>query len=181
MTAVVGLIDKERIWIGADSAASSDNLVVERSDEKVFQVNEYLVGIAGSFRMGNLLRYSILPAIESQHQDVDNETFIHTSFINTIQEGFNSFKFSYREQEEAFGGIFLVGYRGTLFAVHDDFHIGTYKDNYAALGSGREYCYGSLYSTKSLPSKERVLTALGASVKYCPTVSDPFVVKSIGR
>jgi hypothetical protein len=76
---------------------------------------------------------------------------------------------------------FLFGYRGSLYLLQNNFSIQSFHDNYAATGSGDVACLASMYSTKHLPSKERIKVALEAASRYNITVAPPFVIKSIPR
>jgi ATP-dependent protease HslVU (ClpYQ) peptidase subunit len=60
MTCVIGYVDKKTkdIFIGADSSAALGDEIFKRSDEKVFVSGPMIFGFAGSFRMGQILRYS---------------------------------------------------------------------------------------------------------------------------
>ncbi|XVV11230.1 hypothetical protein ACQP2X_41330 [Actinoplanes sp. CA-131856] len=59
MTCIVGITDGTTVTIGGDSAGSDGWHVAVRSDSKVFQVGPYLMGFTTSYRMGQLLRYSL--------------------------------------------------------------------------------------------------------------------------
>ena len=59
MTCVIGLEHKGEVYIGADSAATSGWAVSATRLPKVFLVNEFLIGYAGSFRMGQLLQHKL--------------------------------------------------------------------------------------------------------------------------
>ena len=49
------------MYIGGDRAGVAGLSLTVRADEKVFQNGEFLMGFTTSFRMGQLLRYSLKP------------------------------------------------------------------------------------------------------------------------
>lgn len=62
MTCIAGIVDSlGNIHIAADSAGYAEGSVTIRIDEKVFIRNEFIFGITSSFRMGQLLRFSLKP------------------------------------------------------------------------------------------------------------------------
>jgi hypothetical protein len=61
MTAIVGLVHKESVTIGGDSAGVSGLSLSVRADAKVFRKGRYLFGFTTSYRMGQLIRYSLQP------------------------------------------------------------------------------------------------------------------------
>jgi len=182
MTCIVGFVEKKtkKVIIGADSIGISNyyNKVV-RKDSKVFFVDSFLIGCTGSFRMAQLLRFSLkIPPISTK----DSYEFMCTDFIDAVRECFKTGGFiqKYPNGDEK-GEPFLVGYKGRLFSVNEDFQVGENLNGLDAIGAGFAYALGSLHSTKntSLSAKERVKLALEASEEYCSGVSKPFNILEI--
>jgi ATP-dependent protease HslVU (ClpYQ) peptidase subunit len=177
MTAVVGLKYNDEILIGADSAGIGSNYSLTiRKDEKVFFVGKFLIGIAGSFRMGNLLRYYLPPL--SQHQDMDDVTFMNIDFIETVREIFKNGGYIKSSGGREFGGGFLVGYRKNLYHIDTDLQVGISHDSYDAIGCGADLCLGSMYSTSRLPPLKRIQTALEAAQRHNGGVRGPFLIRN---
>ena len=66
MTCIVGIVDKlnNNVIMGADSAASSASIIVSRKDVKMFRKGDFIIGCTTSYRMIQLLQYSLqLPEI----------------------------------------------------------------------------------------------------------------------
>ena len=73
MTCIVGLVHEGVVYIGGDSAGVGGMSLTVRADEKVFQNGEFLMGFTTSFRMGQLLRYSLKLCIVSTFGTADGE------------------------------------------------------------------------------------------------------------
>ena len=59
MTCIVGIVDKNRVVIGSDSLASTDDYGRERLDKKVFAQGDYIFGVCGSYRAAQILKYNV--------------------------------------------------------------------------------------------------------------------------
>ena len=59
MTCVVGLIEDNTIYLGADSLGSNGHSKSEYRFPKVFQNGDFLIGYTSSFRMGQMLQYEL--------------------------------------------------------------------------------------------------------------------------
>ena len=59
MTAIVGLVHKGRVWMGGDSAYSTDDEVWIQRDPKVFRRGDVLIGTCGTGRFESLMRYVV--------------------------------------------------------------------------------------------------------------------------
>jgi hypothetical protein len=82
MTCIVGLEHQGKVYIGADSAGVQGYNVTCRSDEKVFQNKDFILGFTSSFRMGQLLRYSFNPP--TQPANKDDMHYLATDFITAV-------------------------------------------------------------------------------------------------
>lgn len=180
MTCVVGLTDEAgNLWIGADSASVGGYNIRVRADEKVFANGPFLIGIAGSWRMGQVLRYNFVPPV--QEPDEETERFMVTRFMEAVRTQFNATGFGeISNNVQTMGdGAFVVGYRGRLFIASWDYHVGWSSDGLAAVGCGERIAYGSLFSTAGQDPEQRVLTALAAAEAFSAGVRGPFVVRHV--
>ncbi|GID32855.1 hypothetical protein [Paractinoplanes brasiliensis] len=175
MTCIVGITDGRTVTVGGDSAGSDGWHVAVRSDSKVFQVGPYLMGFTTSYRMGQLLRYS-LDVGEPDTWDVDR--FMATTFIDAVRECLSRGGYARTTDGQEQGGQFLVGIHGRLYVVGDDYQIGHTISGYAAVGSGYLVALGSLHSTakSALDSHARAVMALEAAAELTEGVRPPFTV-----
>ena len=173
MTAVVGLVESGEVYIGADSAGVSGMSLTVRADAKVFRRKRYLFGFTTSFRMGQLIRYSLkLP------KPIGNlDSFMSTTFVDAVRDCLKSGGWAAKENDREEGGTFLVGVEGRLFAVYDDYQIAKAADGFAAVGCGDQIALGALYATAGagLSPRRRVLGALAAAERFSAGVRGPFV------
>lgn len=177
MTCIVAIIDQKSktAIMGGDSAASSGNSKFIRKDPKVFENGEFIFGCTDSFRMIQLLRYSLkIPEIK----DKDIFEFMCTDFIESVRKCFKEGGFLTTDKDEEIGGTFLVIYKDKLFKIDNDFQVAEYLDNVDAIGCGSDFALGALHALKdiSIQPSEKIIKALTASEYYSLGVCKPFIL-----
>jgi hypothetical protein len=175
VTCIVGLEHDGLVYIGADSAGVAGYSVMVRADTKVFHNAGYVMGFTSSFRMGQLLRYSLVPPAPG---DWDVDRFMATEFVASVRACLRDGGYARNESGNESGGTFLVGIRGRLYRIGDDYQIGRSADQYCAIGAGEEYALGALYSTVDMDPEDRVRLALEAASHHSSAVSAPFHILS---
>ncbi len=177
MTCIVGIKkDSGEVIIGADSAGVGGlDLRVRAPHSKLIRNGGLLMGCTTSFRMIDLLRHHFTaPGVYEDQKPID---YIVKSVIPAIRTCFKDGGFASKESERERGGTFLIGFRGELFTIYDDYQVAQSADNFAACGCGEAYAIGSLYSTHGLDNQQpidRLSLALQAAETYSAGVRGPF-------
>lgn len=171
LTCIVGVAHGGNVWIGGDSAGVAGYAITLRADKKVFRNGDFIFGFTSSFRMGQLLEYSLNPP--TRHPDTDVFKYMVTDFADAVRACLKAGGFASRSDEAESGGTFLVGYEGRLFRVDEDYQIGESIDRFDACGCGEEFALGSLHVTKKLKPRERVKVALEAACHFSAGVRPP--------
>lgn len=177
MTCIVGFVEGDTIWMGGDSAGVGGYSLTVRADQKVFRNGPMIFGFTTSFRMGQLLRYSLV--VPDRHPDMDVDKFMVTAFIGAVRECLKTHGYAKKENEQESGGTFLVGYSKRIFRVCDDYQVGTALDGYDACGCGEDVARGAMFASEHLDGRSRVLKALAAAERCSAGVRGPFFVDSI--
>lgn len=173
MTCIVGLEHDGLVTIGGDAAAVEDSRLTRYHAPKVFHVGEYLIGFCDSFRMGQLLQYRLKPP--KQVAGVDDMAHLCTTFVDAVRKCFQQGGYAKSDNNEESGGVFLVGYRGGLYCIDEDYHVGRSMLGYEAIGCGDHLALGSLASTSGDPAG-RVELALRAAALHSTSVVEPFTI-----
>jgi hypothetical protein len=175
MTCTVGIESPEGVWIGTDSISTDDSTQTSRAAEaaKVFHVGPYLLGFAGSFRAGDLLRYLRLPPPPARGP---LHRHLVTRVVPAIREAFGEGGTVATKSGEEYGGATLLGVRGTLWQIHCDFAVGRPAEGYAAVGAGEVVALGALHATRGLEPRRRVVCALEAAEAHAAHVRRPWRV-----
>jgi len=179
MTCIVGMIDGKKVLIGADSAGVAGLDITVRKDPKVFVTGDFVIGCTSSFRMIELLQFSLKV---KERNDKDVYEYMCTDFIKGVRKCFRKGgylqKFTAGDER---GGVFLVGYEGRLFKIGSDFQVGEPSDDFDSCGCGQDYALGSLETTRDMDitPEQKIRTALKIASKRSGGVRPPFIFKSI--
>jgi ATP-dependent protease HslVU (ClpYQ) peptidase subunit len=184
MTCIVGIAHQGRVLIGGDSAATNGSRQQTlRVDPKVFCVGEVIFGCTSSFRMMHLLHYSLeVPALPGLDQAEALEKYLVTDFIDAVRTCFSTGGYAKKKEEREKGGTFLVGIRGRLFCVDDDYQVEETIVGYNAVGSGGDLALGSLSTTQSMEMspRKRLEIALQAAAYHNSDTRPPFLFVTTG-
>lgn len=176
MTCVVAVVDRQdgTVYMGSDSAAVDDNLVVAHTPSKVFKVDEFGIGFCHSFRLGQIVQYHFEPP-ELPVGRIDKSylmSYMVTKFIPELRRTLELNDYPSHDDEKDSWAL-LVGVRGMIFIVESDFHVGNYNDNFAAIGAGSEYALGAMLNS-ALDGFSTAKEGLLAAKYFCPYVIPPF-------
>lgn len=179
MTVVVGLKAGRSIWMGSDSAATSDDFSKSNwQPKKIFILkNEFLIGYSSSFRAGQIIEHAFTPPDSGNLRGM---RYLTTKFIPAMIKTLEKQKFDLSENDSEF----LLGWRSKLYQVQCDFSLFESIDGYAAIGSGESYAVSALYTYKSLnikgvQSKKYIEMALNAAANFNGAVSGPYYYEKI--
>jgi len=178
MTCIVGLVDQGAVWMGGDSAGVAGLDISLRADPKVFRNGNLLIGFTSSFRMGQLLRFRLVPPQRRDGQDLFE--YMVCDFVESVRVCLREGGFAHRSNDVETGGFFLVATEGRLFSIQDDYQVSEFHRGFHAIGCGSAYALGSLYGTMDLPAEERVRRALQTAEYFSGGVRAPFVIERVG-
>ncbi len=176
MTCVVGLVDRGRVYIGADSASVQGWVRRQTALCKVFRNGPFLIGYTTSFRMGQLLEHQL--KVPPQRKEPDQQYMVN-QFVEAVRKLLKSQGFSKVESNNESGGQFLVGYRGRLYSIQKDFQVGEMAEGLDAIGSGSDFALGALVALPKLSPRRRIRRALEVAAHFNMGVCAPFTVRSI--
>lgn len=178
MTCVVGVVEGERVYIGADAAGADGWEVRESRVPKVFANGPFVIGYTTSFRMGQILHYHLQVAPQGSEGEME---YLVCTFVEAVRGCLKGYGFSKVENNVEEGGFFLVGYKGGLYGVEGDFQVQAVADGVMAIGCGRGYALGALRALETMPARERVVRALEVAAYYSGGVMGPFSVLESSR
>jgi hypothetical protein len=192
MTCIVAIANGKNVWMGGDTCGSDYTSRTQVAHPKVFtksvmvegkEPEAMLVGGCGSFRMLQLLEYSLVaPMIQDGQSFV---AYLATSFVDTCRTHFKEKGLAHCingvEKLDDIGSSFMVGFRGQLYHIHADYQAFATTNQEDAAGSGTLLALGSLHTTRKLKwtPQQRIQAALTAAATINPFVSEPFNIVQI--
>lgn len=144
MTCIVGIAVNGAVILGADSAGVDGNWNRRvRADRKVFKNGELIFGFTTSFRMGQLLEHNLTPpAIQ---EGMEPYAYAVKLLIPEIRNTLRAGGFMRTESGVEAGGVFLVGFRGSLLRIDSDFQVGESTEKFEAVACGDAYAMGAMH------------------------------------
>lgn len=176
MTCIVAVAKNGNVWMGADSAGVGGLSLRMRNDPKIYRVGKFLFGFTSSFRMGQLLGYKFNPP---EQVSMSVEQYMATVFIDELRKTLKDGGFSKTDNGVESGGTFLVGYRGRIFKVYDDFQVAEAIEPYDACGCGEDIAFGALFASRDMSPGDRVHLALEAAERFSAGVRSPFICREL--
>lgn len=188
MTCVIGLRHKNKVYLAGDSAGTSGDgskmIVVE---PKVFEVGEFMIGFANSFRSAQILRH-MTAFTEVSKDDVKNlERYLVSEFIPVLKETLSEngvLPVVGGDDGEPSGEhnaniTLLIGYKNKLFVMEQNYQVFEVK-SFHAVGAGKDLALGSLHTTDKMKMdpEERLTLALEAASARNASVAPPFTILS---
>lgn len=179
MTCIVGFVDNNKnITLGGDSAGVAGLNITIRNDPKVFKKDNMVFGYTSSFRMGQLLRFKLRVPKHRVEEKSDYE-YMCTDFIDSIRKCLKDNGYTNVNNNEETIGVFIVGYRGSLYTIESDLQVAMDRDPYVSCGCGVYYALGSLNTSDDKKPKNKVLKALETAEKFSGGVRRPFNIVTL--
>ncbi len=176
MTAIVGVADGKKVWMGADSQGTSWTDSWDSTQCKVFKSKQFLFGVSGSYRVMQLLEHKL--SIEDDPRD-DTERFMCVQFVDAYLKLLKDNGCCSTEKGvDTSGSTVMVGFRGRLFTVFGNYSALERREKYDAVGCGYPYALGSLSETGKLKPHERVTKAPKCAETFSAGVGGPFTILS---
>jgi hypothetical protein len=187
MTCIVGMEYGGKVYMGADSASISgwDRNVTAMpkifslwsEEEPDRQRGKFLLGCAGSPRIAQILRYHL--CIKSP-TTIDNERYLVKEFIEPARWAIHEYGAAQVEnatEATSKNSKFLLGFKGSLYLVDDDFQLTRFASGIAAVGVGDSYAMGAMLALKTRDPEKRILKALEIAGQLCMGVCPPYHVE----
>jgi len=166
MTCIVGISDKDTIYIGADRGASDDDSIVSLLKPKVYIKGDWIFGYSGSLGTGQLMQCITMPDVS---EDEDPFIVLRMDIVEALKVAIDS----YGNDSSDHAADFIIGCKGRLFEFStEDWGVAEVKE--VAIGSGGAFALGSLFSTSDIDNPiVRLTIAIEAAITYSPSCQGP--------
>ena len=175
MTCIVGVAERGRVWLGGDAACVDLGwgLIGTVTAPKVFRLGELVMGYTTSFRMGQILQYGL--SVPAREEGQGDWAWLVTQLVPAIQKALGQAGWLKQDQGRQVGGEVLIGLRGGLYRLQDDFGLTQTLTAHAAIGCGETVAMGALAVLRGQP-ETRIRRALGIVADLNAYVRAPFEV-----
>lgn len=181
MTCIVGLVEKDKLWIGADSIGTRGNESTVLASPKVFQNGSFLFGCAGSPRHAQILRTSLFNPPKQKDKQSDLEYLIidvvgHIRSIFAEQGALEQVLV----KTDQHASEYLIGYGSRIWMLENNFQLIDSVEPFGAVGCGSQYAKAVLGALehndfgKGFSAKKKLEIALVEAERNDPFVRGPF-------
>ena len=178
MTCIVAVRGKDgSVIMGGDSMGADgwDRMTI--AEPKVFRLGDYAIGYTSSFRMGQLLGFSMeAPAPPKKRADLAR--FMRREFTDAVRSTLKAGGWIKITDAKEDAGSFLVAVRGRVFNFGDELYSVESAEPFDSVGCGRAYALGALRALHDVPvsmnARQRCEAALKVAVRSSTGVSAPF-------
>jgi len=181
MTCIIGLVGKDRVYVGADSASVNVDKLITRPTNvpKVFKRGPFIIGYTTSFRMGQLLEHWL--EVPAQNPKQSDQEYMVVQFAEKVRELLKEKGFSTIASNNETGGTFIVAYKGKIYTMHGDFQVSEMSDGFDAVGCGSQFALGAMSALAKLKPETRIKKSLEIAAYFSAGVCVPFRVRSMKR
>lgn len=171
MTCIVGMVKNDQIYMAGDLMGSNGYTKKVYPDSKVFLNGEFLLGYTSSFRMGQILEWNWEPPL--RQEGISDRQYMQLNVVESLRDTFATFGYGIKQGLEDLGGTFLIGYRGKLYEMQDNFSL-LQNEDFVAVGSGQyhaEAVMHVLYNTEIHPF-DILQEAISTAAHFTSSVSE---------
>lgn len=193
MTVIAAIKVDDKVYLGCDSLFmdASSFQKVKRTQSKLIVKDEMVIGLTtNGCRIFQTIQYKLkLPSTRKIKDDNLLEYFI-TQFCSRLYKILHTENMLLDDSEAKSGepsispASCLIGIRGRLFQVGEDFDVAEINMPFFAIGSGGEYVMGSLEATTNLTPQldpeSHLLCGMKAAEKFTASVKGPFQIVNTG-
>lgn len=181
MSCVVGLINGNTVYLGADSGTFSGWHACVRKDPKVFIRGQMAIGCVGSPRVNNLLRYQL--DLPEHPEGMGAKEYLVRYFVESVRsclkDGGCVKKDNEVEEVSGYSAL-LIGYHGRLFEIDADYQVGEPDSPFYAIGCGAPWALGCMTAMWDGYNPEYALEkSLEVAKQWCSGVREPWVIVKI--
>ena len=183
MTCIAAVIDNNgTIWMGGDAGVKCGESSLESNLPKVFIKGEFIIGVTGTSRVSQLIRYVLDPP------DVkgDVHRYMVTDFVRVLRDCMKEHGGECKNQEDdgpetIMDGRVLVGCRGQLFQIDHGYGVTVTAVSYQAVGSAVVEARAAMFTVSRIlsgpiPGERLVQSALDAAMEFDGNIRPPFTI-----
>jgi ATP-dependent protease HslVU (ClpYQ) peptidase subunit len=178
VTAIIGYIDADGIWMIADSMASDGHIGRAIKTPKITRVGNALVGTAGSPLLKDIIAQHIdeLNVFEG-HGDRNNVLLFVSKLKQLLVDDDILKEYEGEKLTPDFSSL-LVAYDQALYEVQHNFTVIEYAEQYGAIGAGQEMALGIVEAMIRLYSMDDPRHSLNMAMqiisRFVLSVGPPF-------
>ena len=180
MTCIVGLVHDGKIYMGGDGQYLAGWRKIRSSNPKIFRLGDMLIGTERSQRVSDIVQYAL--DLDDDLWD-DPTIYLLVEFIPKLQECLKAHgSMLSKEGIDEMDATIMIGYKGHLFIIAEDFSLSQIGSAYEAIGGGAKYAVGYLYATDDIVSigpEQAIENAISCASHFSASCGGPITILDI--
>ena len=165
--------------MGGDSAATEETRSGTRVQSKVFKTGPFLIGYAGSFRIGQIIEHC--GSFDDMLENIEDlfGFMVNVFVTKLIRELKRNHAVKIESGLYTMDSSILVAVRGRIFEILEDFQVAENELGISAIGLGSDAALGVLVSIQKstyMTAYDAVLLSLQTSETISNCVMGPFTI-----
>lgn len=194
MTAIVALKANGIVYMGCDSIFMDTDTyqVAKRTQSKLIVKDEMIIGITSGngCKIFQTIQFKLKLTTTKKIPTEDLLEYMVNNFCGKLYKLLRIENLLVEDDDRKGSdpslspADLLIGIRGKIFQIGQDFDVAELDMPFFAIGSGGDYALGSLEATNNLLSMDpehQVLFALKTAAKFTAGVREPFNLKNTGE
>jgi ATP-dependent protease HslVU (ClpYQ) peptidase subunit len=174
MSIVIGYRARDGVYFAADYQVTSDDGHREYAAQKIFAGDDYLIGVAGDYKIVNLMEH-----FSFKWPKGDKKKFLVTELPLIIRDYLEPYAITGKEESDEYS--ILIGYEDGMCEITETFEASFYPV-FHAIGTGAPYAFGAYHAMnfEFNTDTEQILTvAVGAANRYNAYCGGGWVIEKL--
>lgn len=180
IAAIKDYADDGGIYIGCDGVGSDNIQTRPAMNEKLWRQGGFLIGMSGSYRVTQVIRYQI--AFPTHEEHISTDEYVHNIWVRAVIKGLQEAGCVENNNGLMSMGAAsaLIGYRNRLFTFQNNFSFIEEMDGIHAIGAGWQVCIGALKALPNKNPKKKLLRAMEITGAMQPgSIGAPYFVERL--
>lgn len=152
MTCITAVIEPSKgVVMAADNQSSTDSLKIDKASPKIWRNGDFLIGVAGSVRVSQVIKHCLQIPLTIQNVDHDSiEKWMVVDFVDAMRNLLKDKALLnvYEAVESMEHSQIIVAWKDRVFRLWSDLQCEESRLEYSAAGSGTFYALGAMRQTK---------------------------------
>ena len=177
MTCIIGYKHNGKAYVGADSLGSNGWTKAQYDTPKLFEVHGMVIGYTTTYRFGQILQHHLPEMLPK----APPYAFLVESVVPEMRHLLSAHGAKRTDNGIDAGGNCIIGYKGEVYELQNDFSILKPTNGIACVGSGVQVAYGAMLALTTKDPRAKVRRALEVASEAVTSVGGDLTVMEVPK